>query len=110
MQKSYRLRTWKGWDRAIDRCARAFAAEFGVTPNLLLASPVTLRRMNVAADKSHVGHESGGTRPNPLEYVELKGFAANGYALTFIAEDDIADNTFALVHAADDETELVASL
>ena len=110
MRKTYRLRTWRGWDRHIDACARDFQAEFGVTPNLLVANRVTLRRFNLAADKGHLGNQKG-EAPAPTSYVEVKGFAAANYSLLFIEEDEVPENSFALIHAlGDEETELVASI
>lgn len=110
MRKTYRLRTWRGWDRHIDACARDFQAEFGVTPNLLVANGVTLRRFNLAADKGRVGNQKGDT-PAPTSYVELKGFSASDYSLLFIEEDEVPENSFALIHAlGDEETELVATV
>lgn len=102
MRKTYRLRTWRGWDRHIDTCARDFQSEFGVTPNLLVANGATLRRINVAADKARVGNERGDA-PEPLSYVELKGFAAKDYELLFIEEEEVPENSFALIHALSDE-------
>src|SRR3954462_8925926 len=106
MRKTYRLQTWRGWDRRIDACARDFEAEFGVAPNLLVANGVTLRRINVAADKARIGN-SQGAAPEPTAYVELKGFAAGDYELLFVEEDEVPENSFALIHAfsADEDTE-----
>ena len=110
MRKTYRLRTWRGWDKHIDACARDFEAEFGVAPNLLVANGVTLRRFNLAADKNHVGNEKG-EAPEPTSYVELKGFAAENYELVFIEEDEVPENSFALIRAfGDEETEVVATV
>lgn len=110
MRKTYRLRTWRGWDRHIDACARDFEAEFGVTPNLLVANGTTLRRINVAADKARVGNDRG-EMPEPLSYVELAGFAAEDYELLFIEEDEVPENSFALIHAVSgDELERAASV
>lgn len=110
MRKTYRLRTWRGWDRHIDSCARDFLAEFGVAPNLLVANGVTLRRFNLAADKGHVGNKKG-EKPDATTYVELKGFAAADYSLLFIEEDEVPENAFALIHAiGDEDTELVATV
>ena len=109
MRKTYRLRTWRGWDRRIDACARDFEAEFGVTPNLLVANGVTLRRINVAADKNRVGSTSKG---QPTGYVELTAFAAEDYELFFVEEDEVPENSFALIHAfgADEDTEITATV
>ncbi len=106
MRKTYRLSSWKGWDRHVDRCAREFAAEFGVMPNLLVASPVTLRRINVAADKGHVGNGRG---QRPTSYVQLRGFATAEFALTFVQEDGVAENSFALIRAYASIDELKAT-
>jgi hypothetical protein len=104
------LRTWRGWDRHIDACARDFEAEFGVVPNLLVANGVTLRRFNLAADKAHVNHTRG-RAPQPMEYVELKGFAAGDYELLFIEEEEVPENSFALVHAfGEDDAERAATM
>jgi hypothetical protein len=102
MRKTYRLRNWRGWDRHIDSCARDFLAEFGVAPNLLVANGVTLRRFNLAADKGHVGNKKGET-PDAHTYVELQGFAAADYSLLFIEEDEVPENSFALIHAIGEE-------
>ncbi len=109
MRKTYRLQTWRGWDRRIDACARDFEAEFGVTPNLLVANNATLRRMNVAADKARVGNDKG---EEPTGYVELKGFATSDYELLFVQEDEVPENSFALIHAfgIDEDAELVATV
>jgi len=109
MRKTYRLQTWRGWDKRIDACARDFEAEFGVTPNLLVANGVTLRRINVAADKARVGNASG---EEPTGYVELRGFAAGDYELLFVEEDEVPENSFALIHAfgADEDAEFVATV
>lgn len=98
MRKTYRLRSWKGWDKHVDQAARDFEAEFGVTPNLLVASPVTLRRINVAADKARVGNGRG-EAPKGGRYVELRGFTTDAYELVFIEEDEVPENSFALIHA-----------
>lgn len=109
MRKTYRLQGWRGWDRRIDACARDFQAEFGVTPNLLVANGVTLRRMNVAADKARVGNAAGDAAEG---YVELRGFSAENYELLFVEEDEVPENSFALIHAfgADEDTEFVATV
>ncbi|HEY4223491.1 MAG TPA: hypothetical protein VGO62_19170 [Myxococcota bacterium] len=98
MRKTYRLQSWRGWDRRIDACAREFLAEFGVAPNLLVANGVTLRRINVAADKARLGNAKGEPAP-ASEYVELRGFAAEDYELVFLEEDEVPENSFALIHA-----------
>ena len=109
MRKTYRLQGWRGWDRRIDACARDFTAEFGVAPNLLVANSATLRRMNVAADKAKVGNKAGNSAEG---YVELRGFAAEDYELLFIEEDEVPENSFALIHAfgADEDAEFVATV
>lgn len=110
MRKTYRLQTWRGWDRRIDACAKDFEAEFGVAPNLLVANGVTLRRINVAADKKRVNNKNGDA---PEGYVELKGFATEDYSLLFVEEEEVAENSFALIHAfgaEDDEAEVVATV
>ena len=101
MRKTYRLRSWRGWDRHIDACAQDFLAEFGRPPNLLVANGVTLRRFNVAADKGNVGNDKG-EKPPTTSYVELTGFSAADYSLLFIAEDEVPENSFALIHALGD--------
>ena len=110
MRKTYRLQSWRGWDRRVDKCARDFLAEFGVAPNLLVANGVTLRRINVAADKNRVNNASGEA---PDGYVELKGFAGDDYSLLFVEEAEVPENSFALIHAFgadDDESEVVATV
>ena len=114
MRKTYRLRSWRGWDKHVDACARDFEAEFGVVPNLLVANSVTLRRINLAADKNRIGNQAGET-PEPTSYVELKGFAADDYALLFVEESEVPENSFALIHAFGgdgdgEEVERVATL
>ena len=110
MRKTYRLQSWRGWDRRIDACAKDFVQEFGVAPNLLVANGVTLRRINVAADKARVGNAQG--EAPATAYVELKGFAAGDYELLFVEEDEVPENSFALIHAfgADDDAEFVATV
>ena len=109
MRKTYRLRSWKGWDKHVDQAARDFEAEFGVTPNLLVASPVTLRRINVAADKARVGNGKG-KAPEAGRYVELRGFTPADYEIVFIEEDEVPENSFAIIHAfgSEEEAEQVA--
>lgn len=110
MRKTYRLRSWKGWDKHVDAAARDFAAEFGVAPNLLVASPVTLRRINVAADKARVGNRQG-QAPEAGVYVKLEGFTTDDYELVFIEEDEVPENSFALIHAfGSEEAEHVATV
>jgi hypothetical protein len=108
MRKTYRLRSWKGWDKHVDACAREFLAEFGVAPNVLVASPVTLRRINVAADKAHLGNKHGEV-PDSGAYVQIGGFAGDDYQLMFIEEDDVPENSFSLIHAFNSQEELEAA-
>lgn len=98
MVKTYTLSSWRGWDRFVDTCAKAFAAEFGVLPNLLAASPATLRRMNLAANKKNVGNLKGDT-PLATDYVELKKFAGKDYQLWLVTENELTDNSFDLIFA-----------
>jgi len=113
MRKTYRLTGWRGWDKQVDACARDFAQEFGVAPNLLVASPVFLRRVNVAANRAHVGNGQG-EAPAENEYVELKGFVGDDYQLLFIEEDEVPETSFALIYAFgkdddEDDSEVVAT-
>ena len=111
MRKTYRLTGWRGWDKQVDACVRDFAQEFGVAPNLLVASPVFLRRVNVAANRAKVGNTKG-EAPDASEYVELRGFVGEDYELLFVEEDEVPEKSFALIYAfgKDEETEVVATV
>lgn len=111
MRKTYRIANWRDWDKKVDACVREFQAEFGRAPNLLTASPVMLRRINLAANRAHVGKRSGESA-DPSTYVELKGFVGSSYSLIFIEETDVPEGSFSLVYAyaSDEDMELAASV
>ena len=111
MRKTYRIANWRDWDKQVDACARDFKAEYGRAPNLLAASPVMLRRINLAANREHVVKRSG-EAADPSSYVELQGFVGTGYSLIFVEEDDVPERSFSLVYAfaSDEDMELAASV
>ncbi len=98
LRKSYSFRTWRAWAQHIDGCVQDFHKEFGQFPNLLVANGVTLRRVNVAADKGHVSSKKGAPK---TAYVELQGFAGTNYNLHFAEEEDVTDNGFSLIFVQD---------
>lgn len=99
-RKTYQIGTWRTWDKAIDRCVRDFEARFGVVPNVLLANNVTFQRINMAADKSHVGNAAGDDAPEH-EYVDITGFAGPDYVVAFAVNERLADRKFALLYDED---------
>lgn len=111
MRKTYKIANWRAWDKQVDACVRDFQAEFGRAPNLLAASPVMLRRMNLAANRAHVGKRSG-EAADPSAYVELRGFVGPSYSLIFIEESDVPEGSFSLVYAyaSDEDMELAATV
>jgi hypothetical protein len=111
MRKTYRIANWRDWDKRVDACVRDFQAEFGRAPNLLAASPVMLRRINLAANRAHVGKRSGKSA-DPAAYVELRGFVGTSYSLLFIEETDVPEGSFSLVYAyaSDADMDRAASL
>lgn len=99
-RKTYRIGSWRTWDQAIDASVRDFESRFGVTPNVLLASTVTFNRINMAADKSHVGNAAG-EDPPAHAYVDITGFAGHDYVLGFAVSERVQEKRFALLYDED---------
>lgn len=112
MRKTYRLSSWRSWDKFVDSCVKDFQSEFHVQPSLLVANTVTLRRMSIAADKTKVSSKKNrvSNRPTPSSYVQLSGLAHRDYTLFFAEEDEVSDNCFSLVYVlSEDEKNSLAS-
>jgi hypothetical protein len=99
-RKTYAIGSWRRWALDIDKCVRDFEDRFGVTPNVLLANNVTFQRINMAADKSHVGNAAGDDAPEH-QYVDITGFAGADYVVAFAVSERLADRKFALMYDDD---------
>lgn len=91
---------WRHWDRTIHETIVEFIAEYGVAPNILVASTVTHRRMDMAADRANLRGPNGET-PKEGDYAPLSGFCGPGYSLEMYVDDELEDGWIAIVWDSD---------
>ncbi|MBX3246061.1 MAG: hypothetical protein KF901_02635 [Myxococcales bacterium] len=100
LRRTYRIGRWSAWDDQVNGFANDFCATFGTYPNLLQASDVTFRRIDMAARKENVYSPAG----EPAEegaYTPLGEFVRPHYALTFVVEPSLDDGQVVLFYDAD---------
>lgn len=102
-RKTYRITNWRRWDAELEAAVFDFQAKTGGYPNVLLANPVTLNRINIAAMKAPIGenidkpHEA---KPSQ-EYTDLTCFAGKDYILMFAEYPKLQDTFFSLLDDPD---------
>jgi hypothetical protein len=98
LRRTYRLRSWARWDDQVHGFVDDFHAAFRLYPNLLQASPVTLARMDMAADPAHVRDDDGHA---PNGYAPLTEFVGPGYTLELVVGEHLDDLVIVLFWDAD---------
>ena len=99
-RRTFAITRWRAWDDQVDAAARAFKAEFGLFPFVLVASSPTLAQIDLAA-KKHRLIDAAGMRPGEHEHAPVSSFAGDGYVLEFCLDETLATRAFALIY--DDE-------
>lgn len=100
MKKTFSLGLWSAWDDAIARAAELFRNLYSVYPNILLANDVTLRRIDMIAEKSRFKNESGEKAKGGM-YCQVSGFVAEDFELMFGIDEKLTDGQFSLIYDSD---------
>ena len=100
IRRSYRIEQWAEWDQEIHGFVQEFQGHFQLFPNQLLASEVTLARIDMAAAKKNVASDEGEPALEG-EYTPLSAFVGDGYELEFAIVPDLADRLISLIHDDD---------
>lgn len=100
MKKTFSLGLWSAWDDAIAGAAELFRSLYSVYPNILLANDVTLRRIDMIAEKSRLKNENGEKAKSGM-YCQVGGFVAEGFELTFGIDEKLEDGYFSLIFDSD---------
>lgn len=100
LRRTYALKSWRTWDHELHSFVTDFRARFGAAPHILLASSVTLTRIDMAARKQHIRGDSG-ERPDDAEYVSLAGFEGPDYSLDFCVEERLPAKDVSLIYDPD---------
>jgi hypothetical protein len=99
-RKTFFISNWRIWDDIINEAVAFFHEYFAIYPTILLASDVTLRRIDMATDRSRVRGPDGKT-PAPGTYARIDGFETVLYRLDFYIHDRLPDGYFALLFDSD---------
>ena len=100
MKKTFSLGLWSAWDDAIAGAAELFRNLFSVYPNVLLANDVTLRRIDMIAEKAQLKNENGEKAKSGM-YCRVGGFVTEGFELTFGVDKTLSDGNFSLIYDSD---------
>lgn len=99
-KKTFYIKTWKNWDDEIDEAVQKFRSSFLLYPNILVANPTTLRRIDIIADKRKLTNSTG-SHAEDGQYCSIGQFDAIDYELNFCINDKLPDKCFALVYDSD---------
>ena len=100
---NYTFNSVAQWDHQLNAWAKAFKAQHGYFPNILLASSATYSRIDLVANargKENL-HGPAGNSPNEDEYVSMNGFRGIGYELDFCIDDQLGIDTIRLIFDSD---------
>ena len=100
---SYTFNSVAQWDHQLNAWAKAFKAEHGYFPNILLASSATYSRIDLVANargKENL-HGPAGNMPTEEEFISMQGFRGIGYELDFCIDDQLGIDTIRLIFDSD---------
>jgi hypothetical protein len=100
LRRTYSITQWIRWDDEVDAAVRAFRAEFGVAPLILLASSASLARIDLAAKKDRLV-DGNGARPHPDQYAAVGSFSGADYLLEFCVDERLPTSRISLVFDSD---------
>jgi hypothetical protein len=103
-QKFVAIADYAHWDDAVAAAAEEFDAEYGVYPNILLAAPETLDKIDKAAKANHLERITDGDRPAAEEDdVAISDFVGPFYTLDFCIDYELNKDTICLIFDAQAE-------
>jgi len=100
IRRTFSIGCWSVWDDAIARATELFHGIYAVYPNILLANDVTLRRLDMIADKSRLKNDNGETAESGRHY-QVDGFVADDFELDFRIYEKLEDGYFSLIFDSD---------
>lgn len=102
IRRSYRIRSWIDWADEINAFVEDFRERYIVAPNIMLASSVTYRRIDLAAhrDRDRI-RDSEGEDPADGEYAPLGWFVGDEYELELAIDDDLPERYVDLIYDTD---------
>ena len=104
--KKYEVKKWTDWHNVISSSTDNFYDIYGLYPNILIANNHTYSQIyfmiNIIPNaKKSVFHIDDQTQEHiPVhddEQIEINGYEAENYALTFAVDNEIADKSFTLM-------------
>jgi len=95
LRKTYQIDKWTRWDSIVDQAAKDFYLRTKVWPNLLLASELTLGRIDFMANQKKKNIEGGAPAD---EFCGLGGFKGPGYRLDLCIDEWVPYSSFSLIY------------
>lgn len=105
MIHTWEIKGWRRWDVKLDGLVQTFRKLYNTTPSLLVAHPVTLRRMAIAANRGHLRNAAG---ESPTGYAPLTGFTGADYSLLISEDAEVPEGHVRLIHVLDKEPKDIA--
>jgi hypothetical protein len=92
---------WMSWDHIVHQAVETFRDKYKVSPNALLASDHTFRRIDMAADRTKL-HDSDGNQAAEGEYAPMSSFNGADYHLGVFLDEGLATGVVAVMLLDDD--------
>jgi hypothetical protein len=96
------------WAHELNLAVISFKSIYGVWPNIMQASSLTYRRIDLVANSISENIKGDGSDSMPVipeGYVELSGFKTDSFFLEMCIDETLLDNHFHLVYDSDPDGE-----
>ncbi len=96
LRRTYEITSWATWDDVVHTSVEEFRGRFGLAPNILMTSEVTMARIDMAARKEKLRGPNG-ERAEEGEHTPVFSFTGPGYELDFCVDELLPTGRFSLL-------------
>jgi hypothetical protein len=112
-KKTFTFKTLIEWAKELNDAIYIYKNQYGVFPNIMLASETTYKRIDLIANTKAENINGDGSNNMPIipeNFVSLSGFASNEYNVDMCIADDLSLFEFVLIYDNDPDGEEIPSL
>ena len=109
-ESGYRFENMPKWAEELNSACTSFHNQHGYWPNIILASTITYKRIDLVANTKQGNIKGDGSAGMPIipdGFVSLSGFQGENYSLDMCVDENLPELSFKLVYDSDPDGEFV---